>query len=138
MPKDPLKGESFNSISDFRLGRLAAKNEAAGKVRLFAITDGWTQAAFKPLHEFLFAILKRIPSDGTFDQDACLERISKSAESAWSYDLSSATDRLPVFLQARLLNHLIPHFKLPGRLGPSIGELWCSILTDRLWHVNDD
>jgi hypothetical protein len=33
------------------LGRLALKEEAAGKVRVFAIADLITQSVFGPLHE---------------------------------------------------------------------------------------
>lgn len=33
------------------LGQLAIKEEAAGKVRVFAMVDVWTQSALKPLHD---------------------------------------------------------------------------------------
>lgn len=34
-----------------RLGKLSKKLEAAGKIRIFAITDVWTQSVLKSLHE---------------------------------------------------------------------------------------
>jgi len=33
-----------------RIGQLSLKEEAAGKVRVFAMVDIWTQSLLKPLH----------------------------------------------------------------------------------------
>jgi len=33
-----------------RIGQLSLKEEAAGKVRVFAMVDIWTQSVLKPLH----------------------------------------------------------------------------------------
>jgi len=52
-----------------------------------------------------------IPNDGTFDQDASVQRsIEKATVSgcAYSFDLSSATDRLPIIYQSALLDRLLP------------------------------
>lgn len=38
------------------------------KVRTIAIGDYFSQGALKPLHSYLFRVLKRIPQDCTFDQ----------------------------------------------------------------------
>jgi len=40
--------------SDFYLGRLALKEEGAGKVRVFAIADVVTQSFLEPLHQWIF------------------------------------------------------------------------------------
>jgi hypothetical protein len=40
-----------SSESDLYLGRLALKEEGAGKVRVFAITDVITQSFLEPLHK---------------------------------------------------------------------------------------
>lgn len=83
-------------------GRLSVKMEPAGKVRVFAITDYWTQCALKPLHDFIFGILEVLPTDGTFDQHkpvkALLSKLPEG-EHLYSFDLSAATDRFPVVLQ---------------------------------------
>ena len=50
------------------IGKLSFKEEAAGKVRVFALVDPITQWLLAPLHKYLFAILRRIPMDGTFNQ----------------------------------------------------------------------
>lgn len=60
-----------------------------------------------PLHSLLFKILGRMHTDGTMDQLAPINRLLELGFSKfWSFDLSAATDRLPVSIQARLLNHL--------------------------------
>lgn len=41
-------------LDNLHLGRLSKKFEAAGKVRVFAITDAFTQSALYPLHDYLF------------------------------------------------------------------------------------
>jgi len=93
------------------LGQLAFKEEAAGKLRVFALVDLWTQSVLKPLHEGLFALLRQIPNDGTFNQDASVKRSGEKAsisKCAYSFDLSSATDRLPIALQSAILDRLLP------------------------------
>lgn len=90
-------------------GQLQQKLEAAGKVRVFAMVDVWTQSVLKPLHEILFAFLKSLPNDGTFDQESSVRRAyqkSKIANKSFGYDLSAATDRLPIKLQQDILSSL--------------------------------
>lgn len=92
-----------------KLGKLVKLYEGAGKVRIVAVTDWWTQCLLKPLHEGLFNILREIPQDGTFDQHApavSLHEHIKSNGFVASYDLSAATDRLPVAFQAQVLSAL--------------------------------
>jgi hypothetical protein len=52
------------------VGQLSRKNEAAGKVRVFAMVDIWTQSLLKPLHSMLTSFLGSLPNDGTKDQIA--------------------------------------------------------------------
>jgi len=53
-----------------------------------------------------------IPMDGTFDQEAPLRRLVAECSGATfhSYDLSAATDRLPIALQIQILDCLLPGF----------------------------
>jgi len=93
------------------LGQLAFKEEAAGKLRVFALVDVWTQSLLKPLHLTLFALLRLIPNDGTFNQDESVRRSSEKAAvsgCAYSFDLSSATDRLPIIYQSAILDRILP------------------------------
>lgn len=59
------------------LGKLGIKEEAAGKVRVFAMVDAWTQWSLKPLHDMYFKILSSLRQDGTFDQ---LEPLNRAPE----------------------------------------------------------
>jgi len=111
------------------LGKLGLKVEAAGKIRVFAMVDAWTQWLFNPLHKVLQDVLRCILEDATFDQIGRVEEklalmISRGyrVEKAYSFDLSSATDRLPVSLQVRLLGPLI---------GAEKAEAWAKILIGR-------
>lgn len=93
------------------LGQLAFKEEAAGKLRIFALVDVWTQSVLKPLHEELFRLLRLIPNDGTFDQDESVRRSVKKSLStgcAYSFDLSAATDRLPIIFQSAIIDRVLP------------------------------
>jgi hypothetical protein len=104
-------------LAPLPIGQLSFKKEAAGKLRVFAMVDGWTQSILAPLHEALFKILKGLPNDGTFDQDAAFGRARVKAAQygvVYGYDLSAATDRLPVILQQSILD---------GLLGPEMGLL---------------
>jgi hypothetical protein len=83
------------------LGKLGTKAEAAGKIRVFAMVDAWTQWALYPFHKLAFMILSGVPMDGTFNQTAPLALLN-SRKGLFSLDLSAATDRLPVSLQRRL------------------------------------
>jgi len=108
------------------LGRLSTIKEPAGKRRIVAITDWWTQAVLKPLHIAISHALRKIPQDGTHDQwkpvlEFVLPRL-RLGEKAYSFDLSSATDRLPVDLQKQILDLFFPGF----------GKKWGDLL-DRDW-----
>lgn len=92
------------------LGQLAFKEEAAGKLRVFALVDSVTQSLFTPLHDSSFDLLRLIPNDGTFDQEASKARSREKAikyNCAYSFDLSAATDRLPAALSAAILDNII-------------------------------
>jgi len=94
------------------VGKLSLKQEAAGKIRVFAMVDPFTQWLFAPIHKFLFSILRQLPMDGTFNQLRPIEKLlEKKGIPLYSLDLSAATDRLPVDLQVLLLNELDPAFE---------------------------
>lgn len=112
------------------LGRLVPLKEARGKVRIIAIGDWWTQCILLPLESAIFSILRSIPQDGTFSQGsplaALIERTARTGNKLQSFDLSSATDRLPLTLQIDLLNLL----GYPG-------DSWGNVL-DREWMYKSD
>lgn len=115
------------------IGRVALKPEH-GKVRIFAISDYWTQVAMRPLHDALMSALRSIPMDATFSQESGAETVKRwtaEGKKLFCYDLSSATDRFPAFLQAVVLNYLLRAY------GKRLGFLWRSILTERDYRCPD-
>lgn len=110
-------------------GRLALLEEAAGKVRVVALLDVWSQWALKPLHNWIFDLLRSIPQDGTFDQlrpvKSLLRKVGNDT-TIYSYDLSAATDRLPVVIQELLLAQVF---------GESFAKCWRELLVGRPYWV---
>nr|UTQ48818.1 RNA-dependent RNA polymerase [Monilinia fructicola mitovirus 1] len=117
-----LFGPLYFIITLFRrrkavLGRLSVVYDQAGKARVVAITNYWIQLLLKPLHRRLFSLLRRIDMDGTFDQEKPLERLiflhkmkkllePNNKQLYHCFDLSAATDRLPLQIQIDILNQL--------------------------------
>lgn len=112
------------------LGKLSFKEEAAEKLRIFALVDSFTQTLLKPLHICLYLILDKLPNDGTYSHDKSVQRsLSKMVArgQSYSYDLSSATDRLPISLQSCLISEIFNCHRL--------GPLWASLLVDRDYMI---
>jgi hypothetical protein len=67
--------------------------------------------------------------DATFDQDAgvklLMSKIQSGKRAVFSFDLSAATDRLPILLQQKLLNY---HFQ-------GLGDHWANLLINRDYLV---
>jgi len=109
-------------------GKLSTKLEAAGKLRVFAMVTTWDQTVLGPIHDMLFAFLKGLPNDGTFDQHSSeLRARSKSinAGRSYGYDLSAATDRLPINIQSAILDLIVP----------DLGANWSLLLTKRDYYL---
>lgn len=60
----------FQKIEPGLIRKIVAIPDMEGKSRVIAILDYWSQTALRPLHKFLFGILRRIPQDCTFNQGA--------------------------------------------------------------------
>jgi len=58
------------------------------------------------LHDQLQSILEKIPQDGTMDQGRPIDLLPKKEGPVYSFDLSAATDRLPIELQCQVLQHI--------------------------------
>jgi len=109
-----------------QLGRLALKEEAAGKIRVFAMVDAFTQWALYPLHQQIMSTLSTWVQDGTFDQYKPVKvLLSRKPLGLWSYDLSAATDRLPLQFQKIVLQPI---------LGIKGAEVWGDILVKRDYY----
>lgn len=77
------------------------------KVRVVAILDYWSQTALRPLHDYLFGVLRVIPQDCTFDQGSFLDKVKDWSE-YYSIDLTAATDRFPLTVISFVLKGLLP------------------------------
>lgn len=121
--------EVLSEFDGIPLGKLGLKFEPAGKVRVFAMVDCFTQWLMKPLHEAIFDVLRQIPQDGTFDQlrpvRSMMRRRIAKANGMWSYDLSAATDRLPIVIQKVLLSPFLTSWG---------AEVWASLLIGRSYY----
>lgn len=109
-----------------RLGKLSVVYDQAGKARIVAITNWWIQLALKPLHEAIFSWLRGNHYDGTFDQEGALDAFMARADrnhKFYSFDLSSATDRLPIDLQEQILS-LLGYDSTSWRRLLSFGWYW--------------
>lgn len=116
----------LGGVQELFVGKLAVVKDQAGKSRIVGITNYWIQVALKPLHDGLFAMLRNIPMDGTFNQEAPLNRLIESVpkgQTFYSFDLSAATDRLPLILQRDILN----------LLSPTLGTDWANLLGSVYW-----
>lgn len=103
------------------MGRLSVVYDQAGKARIVAITNWWVQLALKPLHNRIFHLLEGLECDGTFDQTKPLRRLLDNSDPSskfYSFDLTAATDRLPIDLQVQVLSAM-----------GADGDLWRQLLS---------
>ena len=110
--------------------------------------DALKQALLRPAHEWAMSVLRTIPQDGTYDQTRPLKRLSR-VKTLFSYDLSSATDRFPLWLQSMIVSGLfnltasfswvfcglgVNSFKAPGPIKGIPG--WSTLLLGNLWATS--
>jgi len=70
-------------------------------------------------------LFKNLPNDSTHDQDEGFKRAALKAVkhgSAYCFDLSAATDRLPIKLQSAILDSLFGHIEPDVDTGVSYGQ----------------
>jgi hypothetical protein len=163
-PKGPAKGKKVTGRLRYKLlnlawrqilGKLGTKKEAAGKIRVFAMVDPFTQWILRPLHEAIFSLLGCIKQDGTHNQVKPLElllrrqkvlraenrspgdrsmgwtrlaeKLPAKTYALFSFDLTAATDRLPLLIQVALLAPV---------LGVKLAQAWGTILVGREYYIS--
>lgn len=136
--KTNMNNDSMNNIGLPHpcLGRLHFIREAAGKVRIVAIADYWTQVCLKPVHDHLMNILGKLSTDATFDQSGIVQSYYERGLSPhWSFDLKAATDTIPLQLYKIALQPVLasPGDTEAGGETQTRIRLWASMLTDRDW-----
>lgn len=60
-----------------------------------------------PLHKEIFRLLRRLPTDGTFNQLSPIWALQARGKRYYSYDLTAATDRLPREVQRDVLSTIV-------------------------------
>jgi len=81
------------------VSRLSPIADYSGKTRIVAIGDNFSQRVLKPFADYMFDLLSSLKGDCTFSQGQKSREIKSrilNSESSWSFDLTQATDRLPV------------------------------------------
>lgn len=109
-----------------RIGKLGLKQEPQGKVRIFAMVDPWTQMILAPIHKRIFRFLSRLPMDGTMDQLKPLGLYPGKGTWIASYDLSAATDRLPITFQKKIMAILFTD---------AVAQSWVDLLVGRSYEL---
>jgi len=92
-----------NNLKCQYTGKLGLVKDPELKLRVIAMVDYLSQCILRPIHDGLLSALRKLPSDRTFTQNPFKDWPS-SEESFYSLDLSAATDRFPVGLQAKFLS----------------------------------
>jgi hypothetical protein len=120
-------------VTDEVLGRLHVIQELGGKARIVAILDYWTQTLLYPLHYAFKPFLKSLPMDGVYDQTSAALRVKEWSENPdstiYSFDLSAATDRFPLWFQQKVLGILLKDTAAAG--------YWATLLTGRNYKTAD-
>lgn len=90
--------------------RLVGISDLEGKTRVIAILDYFSQNALRPVHDFLFRILRQIPQDVTFSQGSFKDKVDSWGEGCtlYSLDLTAATDRFPIAVITAVLEGFFP------------------------------
>jgi len=109
--EDELKSGSPPLEEDYRplMGVIALIQEPGMKLRFAANPYRVYQMALQPLGEALYAALKRVPNDFTFDQLAgvgAIQQWLRDGLPSISMDLSNASDNIPLDLQLELMSRL--------------------------------
>ena len=98
--------DNLPSEDRFTAGNILLNQERGFKLRLAAAPNLLLQIATYPLKTALYDIIRKDESSAVFDQDKGREKVSEwlaQGEKVYSFDLSSATHRFPLYLQLELL-----------------------------------
>lgn len=143
--RDIIEGEEVNPFAKYNSADLVHSKlihftDKGGKSRVIAIVDWITQSVLSGIHYTLFAILKSVPSDYTFDHKEAIDKILEygndnklTGYTYFSIDLKAATDRMPRVLQSAVLAAILNKLGMPG---DAIAKCWLRIL-DRVFKCDD-
>jgi hypothetical protein len=125
LPKDLNRDRGLKSL---RIGKLAIVDAPEGKKRVIATVDYFTQFLLRKIGMEIFRNLRKLPSDRTFTQNPHNNWLG--TDSFYSLDLSAATDRFPIALQAKVLKYLFKN--------DDLARNWVHLLIDREFELPGD
>jgi len=114
--------------SNFTHSRINYVSEGGGKTRIFAIGDYWSQMSLKGIHNVLMELLFSLKTDATKDQQRGFERVLNESlnKQAYCFDLSGASDRIPLLFQEILLKYVF---------NKNISKCWSSVIANRKFQT---
>ena len=120
--------ETVTGENKWITGRLGFAAEPAGKTRVFAIGDYWSQTSLKVIQDSLYNTLKAISTDSTANQDKGFKSLlmESAGKPTYCFDLSAASDRIPAEMQK---------YRLELMGGQALGEAWLSVMTERTFLI---
>ena len=124
------QGSYTTSNKSLITGKLGFSAEPGGKTRTFAIGDYWSQTSLKVIQQSLYNTLKTLSTDCTKDQDKGFKSLvsESSGKPTYCFDLSSASDRIPAYMQK---------YRLELMGGHKLGEAWFQVMTKRDFYIED-
>jgi hypothetical protein len=122
LPKDLNRKQGLKSL---RIGKLAVVDAPEGKKRVIATVDYFSQFLLKKIGAEIFRNLRKLPGDRTFTQDP--HHVWEGTDSFHSLDLTAATDRFPLILEAKLLKYLFQN--------DDLSRNWVHLLVDREFEL---
>lgn len=106
--------------------RISLLQVGGGKTRTIGIGDYWSQCLLRPIHDFLMKTLRGFETDGTYNQEAQVTRITRLATNdSRSFDLTEATSRFPVDVIEMVMKSVF---------SDSLASAWKAVITDREFH----
>jgi hypothetical protein len=125
-----MKQQALSSTSKDNLftGRLGFSAEPAGKTRIFAIGDYWSQLSLKPIQISLYRTLQSINTDATSNQDKGFSSLIEESKGhrTYCFDLSSASDRIPAIMQKHRLELMSNRH---------VADSWFNVMTKRDFYI---
>jgi len=104
-----INPQTSRSSRPICVNRLTGLSDKKGKTRVVCIANVILQSFLKPVHDHLFHLLRKLETDGTHDQEAQAQRVSRATKLGKfceSIDMKSCTDRFPALFQCWALSSL--------------------------------
>jgi hypothetical protein len=110
---------------DFKHSKLAFLSDKAGKTRVIAIGDWWSNQALRDLHQAFMQGLRNLRSDCTYLQGEIPRLVKGLGRSLFSSDMTAFTDRFPIQIEKRIVELAY---------GAEVGRLWEHIIQKRSFY----